>query len=386
MKHFATALVLLVLALVVTEVVLQLTDAPPARYVTSRATEQFQPMLVPSATMYHEMLRLTEHQTPGGMTFRTNSLGLRAVEPARQKSADQVRVIVLGDQSVLGPELPEEHTVPGRLRIFLTQATGRDVDVINAGIPGYSPLLSWLQFRHELQRLSPDVVVLHFDMTDVADDSLYRGHLKESGDHQICVNPLLGDAQIANSPVGRAFQNSALLRRLRSFAGVSAEAQAQAASIRGQYEWTTGTPSDLRLQIQHALGPIERFGSTADRERFHFLVSTSPVPWQVTSSDGFSALAAQPGAPTNWPVTDDVPHQILRAACERNAVHFCDATSAFRSFSQPDKLFAPDSAELSAYGSTLYAREIASKLLSTPDFAGLFTQTETTSARPRHLN
>lgn len=341
-------------------------------------------MLVPSATVHHEMMRLQNRVTAGRAVFHTNSLGLRGPEPVRKRPAGILRILVLGDETILGPELPDAHTLPARLADFLTTGAGRQVEVVNAGVPGYCPLLSWLQFRHDLEQLSPDIVILHFDMTDVADDAVYRRLLRESGQHNICVNPNVSGGGRPQNSLLRSLQESALLELLKSKAGFHAASDAQ--NMLQRFEWTADSRTDLRLQIQHALSPIARFADAAEEDGYLLLVSTSPVPWQVGTAEQFPLLSAGIKVSSEWPAARDVPQQILQAACEQCAVHLCDATAAFRSFSRPERLFGEDSADLSAYGSALYAREIAAALLQTEEYATLLRQPGSLSVLPQQQN
>ncbi|MEQ9411671.1 MAG: SGNH/GDSL hydrolase family protein [Fuerstiella sp.] len=371
-KHFTTAALLLLLLLLALEVGLQWSH-PPAPQRIARTSAELNALLAPSATVHHELQRLSTQRLPDGSVFTTNSLGLRGTEILRTKPADTLRIIVLGDETVLGPALQDAHTLPARLQQFLARVSQRPVEVINAGVPGYSPLLSLLQLKHELQTLSPDLVILHFDMSDVADDSVYRRSLKEAGEHQICPSPLLTAESGPQNPLLRGLRDSALARLLRNRAGLQDGADQPAPDFAERYAWTTAVQTDLRLQIQHAVLPLEDLAQISKQLNFPCLIGTAPVPWQVADRSDFPDLAAEIGDTMSWPATEDIPIRILQAVSERLAMPFCDATAAFRTFDQPQKLFQPGRTELSAYGTALYAREIASALMTTPELAGLFT-------------
>lgn len=373
-KQFVTATVLLLLVMVALEIALQLKSPLPSATVSTRVAPTMQSLLAPSSTTHHEMLRLSEWNTTPEISVKTNSLGLRGPEPSRPKPAGLLRIVLLGDETILGPQLEAQHTVAARLQQFLS-GIGVDVEVINAGVPGYCPLLSGLQFQHELQALEPDLVILHFDMNDVADDAVYRRSLKQAGEQQICVNRLVTANQRAPAPATRLLRGSALLRLMQAETGFSAQGAGAfgMADVNERYTWTTAARTDRRLQIQHALTPIDAIANGTQQKGGRFLVASAPTPWQVAASQDFPELAKKISTNADWPLVEDFPFQILDAACERSAIPFCDATAGFRSFSQPEKLFMKDSTDLSAYGSALYAREIASMLLRDANFAGLFS-------------
>jgi lysophospholipase L1-like esterase len=77
-----------------------------------------------------------------------SSQGFRDTELAQPKPEGQVRVLCLGDSSVWGQGVVREHTFAQRLEAALnpagSQPGGRSVEVINAGVSGYSSFQSLL--------------------------------------------------------------------------------------------------------------------------------------------------------------------------------------------------------------------------------------------------
>ena len=118
-------MVLLLVVIVALEIMLQLKSPSPAATVTTRVTEKMQSLLAPSSTTHHEMLRLSRWQTTPDLKITTNSLGLRGQEPVQPKPAGALRIVILGDEAVLGPQLRTEQTVPARLQSFLSGKIGR---------------------------------------------------------------------------------------------------------------------------------------------------------------------------------------------------------------------------------------------------------------------
>jgi hypothetical protein len=377
LRQLFTAAALLALLLIALEVWLQTsTGVPTARTVSPQAAAELQPVLVPSSTVYHELLRLSSSAfSAGAANFSTNSLGLRGQEPATPKPAGLYRVLILGDETVLGPGLPERHTLASRLQGFITDRTVRNAEVLNAGVPGYSPLLSLLQYRNELFRLEPDLIVLHFDMTDVADDVVHRRHLKETDGRLTCVHPWLHDRRNSQTIFPNLLTKSAVWRALRTkiLNAGKTEGSAHTSTCR-QYEWTTKSALDLRLQVQHAMAPVTQLADLARQHDTQLVIATSPVPWQVASSDDFPQLSRQIRLSESWPVSGDVPQLVLSALCRNLSISFCDATAAFRSVKASSKLYRSDAPHLSEFGTALYAREIAATLFKSPDIARTMLQ------------
>ena len=87
-----------------------------------------------------------------GVPVKINSLGLRdRREYALPKSADTIRVLVLGDSVAFGHGSVEEHTYPSLLEQRL-RAWRPDVDwqVWNAAVPGYNTSQELAHLRHAL--------------------------------------------------------------------------------------------------------------------------------------------------------------------------------------------------------------------------------------------
>ncbi len=389
LRQLFTAAALLALLLVAAEIWLQTrADVTLVHRVSPQTAIELQSVLVPSSTAHHELLRLrSSTDSSGGPDFSTNSLGLRGQEPAIPKPAQLYRVLILGDETVLGPRLHDKHTLAARLQGFLTETAAGKVEVLNAGVPGYSPLLSLLQYGNELFKLQPDLIVLHFDMTDVADDVVHRRCLKESDGRQICINPLLGNPGNSQSNVLRLLKKSAIWHAVAaqiSYVGQSGRGRSSS-TIGRQYEWTADSAMDLRLQVRHAVDPVIRLAHLARQHHTQLVIATSPVPWQVVSSDNFPVLSQQLRLNADWPTSKDVPQLVLSTLCNNLSISFCDATTAFRNARTSSKLFQSDAPYLSKFGTALYAREIAATLFNSPRVAEIMFRV-TTAAAPTTNN
>jgi len=147
-----------VLALAIVEVGLRLRTPHEHRYMVGDAH-------------IHHRLQTNFRGTVLGTDFHTNALGLRDREIARVKPAGFFRILMQGDSFTEGAGLPIEATVAKRVEAALNGHGCRTtVEVVNAGVASYSPILEYLQLRDVGLALQPDLVVLNFDMTDVHDD------------------------------------------------------------------------------------------------------------------------------------------------------------------------------------------------------------------------
>lgn len=93
---------------------------------------------------------------------KTNNLGFRNISNTKTvKDKDTFRVIMVGDSFIFGHGLTNEQTIPAVLvKIFEDQkVTNRKVEVINAGVPGYSPDPEYRQIVENLIPFRPDLII-----------------------------------------------------------------------------------------------------------------------------------------------------------------------------------------------------------------------------------
>lgn len=117
----------------------------------------------PSETYWHTSV-------DGRWQFITNSKGLRDQrELAYAKPPGTYRVLSLGDSHTQGYEVRQEATFSAVLERHLG-AHGRKVEVLNAGISGFSNAEELAFLENEGHRYQPDVVVLGFFANDFEDN------------------------------------------------------------------------------------------------------------------------------------------------------------------------------------------------------------------------
>src|SRR5262245_7260176 len=97
-----------------------------------------------------------------------NALGLRGPEIARTPPPGRTRILALGDSMTFGFYLEESETWPARLEVLL-RSEGRDVEVLNAGVGGWT-ISSETRFLEERGlALAPAHVLVGFCANDIAD-------------------------------------------------------------------------------------------------------------------------------------------------------------------------------------------------------------------------
>lgn len=101
--------------------------------------------------------------------------GLRDREYANPKPDGVTRVLVLGDSITYGINVAAAATFSEQTE----QSLGGQVEVINAGVAGYTPYNELLFFREAGRRFEPDVVVVAFSLNDVANPRLHINYADE---------------------------------------------------------------------------------------------------------------------------------------------------------------------------------------------------------------
>ncbi len=98
----------------------------------------------------------------------TNSVGLRNVDELDDNPA-VFRILAIGDSFTFGFYVHNEETWPARLEEVLNQIQSRRVQVLNAGVPGYTIADSLAYLRDKGLALEPDMVILGFYTNDIFD-------------------------------------------------------------------------------------------------------------------------------------------------------------------------------------------------------------------------
>ncbi len=100
--------------------------------------------------------------------LRTDSRGLRGPEPARPKSADTLRVVAVGDSCTFGSGAPQSGTYPAQLEARLATERPFRVEVLNAGVPGFTSFQALRLLEIEGFALEPDAVVFASGVNDAS--------------------------------------------------------------------------------------------------------------------------------------------------------------------------------------------------------------------------
>lgn len=102
----------------------------------------------------------------------TNALGMRDEEIA-DRSAGELRVLVMGDSSIFGHGVELQDTFVKQLEAKLRKAEPtRTIHVYNGGVSGYSSFQGRILFAELLPKIKPDAVILAYYFSDVIPDAM----------------------------------------------------------------------------------------------------------------------------------------------------------------------------------------------------------------------
>lgn len=316
--------------------------------------------------------------------IRTNALGFRDREYAAPKPPHVFRILMLGDSFTYGPGLRVEQTVPKVVEQRLAQTCARLHEVVNAGVPSYSPLLHYLLVKHVGLALDPDLIVLNFDMTDVRDDfirtqlarfdrlglpiAVPQDHYREAA---LLLPPLPGllrpvDAvarhfavyqELRKSNIGKAVFGHRRLDRDRLQAlGLEGDLRFDLLAITRDLD----TPA-IREAWKLTTRYIVNIRDLARARAIPFVVVVYPHAHQVSASEspiGRSRVGIGPGL-----YASERPFEILEDLGRRETFPVINALRLFRERTRrDDPLFWPDDFHFTPRGASVLGEAIASGL------------------------
>jgi lysophospholipase L1-like esterase len=116
-------------------------------------------------------VRLAPNKTytlKSGGTCSINNLGFRGTKDLKYyKPENTFRIVVLGGSAAFSYETTDEKTWVSSLEQSLLKKYGGQIEVINAGVPGYSVFESKINYLYQIRRMSPDVVIVYHTWNDM---------------------------------------------------------------------------------------------------------------------------------------------------------------------------------------------------------------------------
>lgn len=369
-KLFLIILVALFLA-GAAEIGLRITTVLNLNSPATTAKTSTNPLLVPSWQHQYQLrpLALVQSRNPDSnqpIELKINEWGTRNEAIVVPKPNSTFRILCLGDESTFAPMVLQQQTFSAELhRMLQPMVKGRgELEVINAGVPGHCPLLASLQLKHSLIALQPDLVIYHFDMSDIADDYQARPHLLvEQGEIKGCPHPSL--AQKPQQQQQICEQVLLIKAGAQYFAETVGKEDSQNIKNeigipQGRLAWIRDQPVDWQIYIEHALEPLVAMQHLCQKSGAQFTVSCIPQPWQVSAnaSDGPGVRTAV-GLQSGKMYSNSYPFDQVSKYCQEHQIPLHNPVSYFRQQPQNENLFLKNAATFSPRGHQFYAYQLA---------------------------
>ncbi len=374
-RYLILAALLLAVTLCAVEVGLRFRRAMVPTEETDHSVDAAHPWVVPSATTFIEMqpgarFAVTHPDNGQELTLRTNSHGLRGGEIPIPKPQGVIRIVCLGDETALAAGVDERAAYPSQLQQYLAGETSQQIEVINAGINHGCPLLALIHLKQRLLSLQPDLIILHFDMTDVRDDHRLRPWVgfDVNNEASFATHPLLRPSR---QQQWESWEDQFLVAQWGADTLWSNWSPSDSGSSRvdidsraGGEAWLRDDPPNWDIYIEHALEPITEMKRVAEGVNCRFMLSTTPRPWQASSNASSATEARQPyGVGRGEHYGSRRPFQILSRFAEEEYIPFLDCSPSFIQYAEPDALYLTKSPELSELGHQLYAYELSGAVM-----------------------
>ncbi len=334
------------------------------RATANSSSAEPQPLVIASPVMHHQLAPLQQVRLRSAsssddapeISFRTNSLGLAGPEIAIPKPEGVYRIVCVGDETVLAANMPEVVKFPQQIAAKLKPFTKAKLEVINAAVPGYSPVLEALQVRHQLQLLQPDLIVAHFDISDPAEN---RRHLRltdlSADDTPLaCVNPALASTPKIKSACEHFLCVNWVKQSLNTWVGQQANGNSDESSARPQ-DWLKDPAFTRSDELKNALMPFDHLASHVERSGTRVLVVVHPWVDHLTSG-------GKPDAPESKPGVGSLS-EVFSHFEQSTGILMCHLQPYLARLTDPDSAFQADHRHLSEKGHEIYGYAIAATVL-----------------------
>jgi hypothetical protein len=264
----------------------------------------------------------------------------------------------------------DEETFARRLEDELQGKFGTaPVEVVNAGVLSYCPLLEYLEYRHHLHVLEPDLVILNFDMSDVQDHMAYSRDavFDRDGVPLFVTEPSLRNQVPSAMPKLLFFEW--IGRRIQGLRGRVASTLEGVPFVRDKdrYLWALDGGPEFDTEARAAMAPIADLARLLEHNGIPLVVATYPQPWQVSAkATPLPPIRDQYGIGNNTVHLNDRPFRKLASFANEHHLPFVNATGAFRQDPAPETLFIANDFHFTPRGNQLYADVLAGFIAEHP--------------------
>lgn len=276
--------------------------------------------------------------------FRTNALGLRGAEVARDKPAGTKRVIVLGDSIAMGYGVREENSFAS----VVGRGLSASFEIINAGVAAYNTEQEVNWFLESGRHLAPDVVVIEVYWNDISS----KDQVAVTADGVLFDRDGTGDRRGAfDGQFGYALRNLFKRSRALYIAGMKIRQLKSGGTDRSRGNQMAVLQGQANPEVERGWAAMEsqlaRLRAACAEIGAALVVVVPPMPQQLAQP--FPAVRYQ---------------SVMRAICERLSLKCLDLLPAFTAaWSGHESLFIPyDGDHPNEAGHALIGRELLAYL------------------------
>lgn len=300
-----------------------------------------------------------------GELLRQNAQGFVGPDIALPKPPGTFRIVCLGGSTTMGVGVDSDRfAYPALLERMLSMGAGenaRRIEVVNAGVYGFTSLQTALRVTGELDDLEPDLYLFMDGLNDLdAAQALPRSLLAR-------VRPAIALARSGNSTMARFFEP---LARDLALSGLPVRVAEFARRALGQRESGQG--------LQGLTDKVRLFGHKANLARALQHAKARGIAAALVDEPMRIALPVRPGSPLPQGINPDLAQVLALGAqtihddnlelAERFCVPLVQTHTLFDPFlatPEAKRIFADD-LHLSRYGYYLLARQIYVTLMGLP--------------------
>ena len=296
------------------------------------------------------------------ITAQINSQGLRD-EEVLAKENYEYRILVLGDSLPAGWGVEHNQTYSEILQQKLNQE--KKVDVLNAAVTGYSPILEYLYLREKGLEYEPDIIILNVDMGDIQGDNHYSKLAKIDEEGRI-----IGVPQTEDSILMSLYKKSKVVKLLEvPLIILDAKIEPYVWGSEHFYELdydsymlTRGDIDQKEAEEYFAtvFKHIKLIQELSEEKGIKLIITTYPYGHQV-SGDEWAKGRHNYGF-ENGKVYSDLPNKILEEFAEENNITFI---SMFKDFKESEAfpLYFPYDGHFNEEGHELAAEVLFNEIV-----------------------
>jgi len=304
-----------------------------------------------------------------------NNLGLRGRNIEIKKALDHYRILMLGDSFTMGKGVADDKTFSALLEQSLNAKNNtvdkKTIEVLNAGVDSYSPILSFFQLTKDLRPLKPDLVVLNLDMSDLLQDTAYRKNATYGATGEI-IGIDGRSRELLRQKIRHWIDRNLYITRLILFYLAKTFSRQTDITVENVVERITPALLEHTLaedtvdrteQWQNIFDSTLKIKTYCDGSGMKFLLTVYPWGHQVNDKEWV------PGKFAGWlpesAVVSDKSIEIIQKFSVRNNIALLNLFPAFRSYNGTSRLYFRHDMHFTPAGHKLMAQELEQYIRAT---------------------